>query len=89
MGRNKMNEEKIARALGASKSVNLKTGEVKKTINEWGKFYGIRVLDPDGFDRSDPNLYTKLFTKEEFKKGLPFCTVDHVGDVREILEDEK
>jgi hypothetical protein len=48
---------------------------LKKTIEEWSKEYGIKVLDPDGFDRSDPNLMNEKFTKKEFEEGLWTSTI--------------
>jgi hypothetical protein len=48
---------------------------MKHTINEWEKIVGITIVDPDGFDRSNPNLYNELFTKEEFDDALMRCTV--------------
>lgn len=47
----------------------------KKTIEEWAEEFDVKVLDPDGFDRTDPNLYNKKFTIEEFKKGLMSSTI--------------
>lgn len=48
----------------------------EKTIKEWEKEYDFRILDPDGFDRSDPNLYSKQFTREEFEKKAVSCTIE-------------
>ena len=47
----------------------------KKTIEEWSEEYEIEILDPDGFDRSDPDLMNKKFTKKEFKEGLILSTI--------------
>jgi len=49
---------------------------VKKTITEWEKETGVKILDPDGFDRSNPNLYDLEFTKEEFIKGVLGSTIE-------------
>jgi uncharacterized phage protein (TIGR01671 family) len=46
-----------------------------KTIGEWAKELGIKILDPDGFCRTDPNLMTKLITKKEFERGILECTI--------------
>lgn len=48
---------------------------MKKTIQEWAKDIGYVVLDPDGFDRKDPNLMIKKITKEEFDRGFIYCTI--------------
>jgi hypothetical protein len=42
----------------------------KRTLNEWAKIKGIKILDADGFDRNDPDLFNKLFTEQEFDKGV-------------------
>ena len=47
----------------------------KKTLNEWADLENIEILDPDGFDRTDAQLFERLFTKEEFDKGIIFCTI--------------
>jgi len=52
----------------------------KKTIEKWGEHFSIRVLDPDGFDRNDPKLMEKKFTKDEFFKGVMSSTI--IGNVR-------
>lgn len=38
----------------------------KQTINEWAAEEGYTVLDPDGFDRSNPGLMSTRISKEEF-----------------------
>jgi len=48
--------------------------EVKKTISEWGKEIGVKIIDPAGFDRSDPELNKRKFTKEEFIDGMVSST---------------
>lgn len=56
----------------------------KKTINEWEKIFDVQILDPDGFDRTDPNLYDREFTREEFQHGMMLSTcmsrIHKVGD---------
>lgn len=47
---------------------------VKKTIAEWERELNVRVIDPDGFDRSDPDLYKRKFTSEEFRRGVMTST---------------
>ena len=36
----------------------------KKTIHEWEKSFGIRIIDPDGFDRKAEKLYVRNFSRE-------------------------
>ena len=60
----------------------------KKTIPEWEKEYDVEILDPDGFDRSDHNLYEKKFTKEEFEEGLMYCTIQFKQPDEEKLTPE-
>ena len=43
---------------------------MKKTIDEWGKEFKVMVIDPDGFDRTDPKLRERKFTREEFINGM-------------------
>lgn len=43
--------------------------EPLRTIEEWGAITGLRVVDPDGFDRTDPELWTRRFTEAEFQRG--------------------
>ena len=40
-----------------------------KTLNQWCEVVGLLAIDPDGFDRSDPNLFVKRFSEEEFRNG--------------------
>lgn len=49
---------------------------LEKTINEWEEIYELKILDPDGFDRTDPKLYERTFDKEAFEKGLMFSTIE-------------
>lgn len=49
--------------------------DMKKTIKEWEKEFNVTILDPDGFDRSDPNLKERLFYREEFLAGMARSTV--------------
>lgn len=48
---------------------------MKKTIKEWEKEFGVTILDPNGFDRTDLDLHKKLFTKDEFHKGMIRSTI--------------
>lgn len=49
--------------------------EEKHTIKDWGTITGIIVMDPDGFDRTDPELNTRLFTRAEYIKGTARSTL--------------
>jgi hypothetical protein len=46
-----------------------------KTLQEWADLDGVKILDPDGFDRTDPELWERQFTKEEFMRGIANCTI--------------
>jgi hypothetical protein len=46
-----------------------------KTIQEWADKDGIIVLDPDGFDRTQPDVMTNKISYEEYSKGILFCTI--------------
>lgn len=52
-----------------------------KTINEWEEIFELTILDPDGFDRTNPTLYNEVFTKEEFEDGLMRSTIMGVTDI--------
>lgn len=45
-----------------------------KTLKEWEKTRNVKIMDYDGFDRTDRNLFEKLFTQEEFDDGAMRCT---------------
>ena len=45
-----------------------------RTIADWSKVFGVEIIDPDGFDRIDPQLYSRLFTSEEFNRCRVNCT---------------
>lgn len=47
----------------------------KKTLQEWAKLDAYKIADPDGFDRTDPQLMERLFTKEEYNAGIWRCTL--------------
>ena len=49
--------------------------EEKKTLDEWCDDAGIKMMDPDGFDRKNPNLFQEKFTREEFSEGIIICTI--------------
>lgn len=48
---------------------------IRATIKDWEVITGIRVLDPDGFNRKDPQLMERLFTYQEFTHGMIQSTV--------------
>ena len=43
----------------------------RQTWQEWAKELGEVILDPDGFDRENPN---RKYSRMEFELGLPHCT---------------
>lgn len=47
----------------------------KHTIKEWSEIKGVVILDPDGFDRKDPDLMERTFTEQEFNEGMVGSTV--------------
>ena len=49
--------------------------ELRMTIPGWEKATNIKILDPDGFDRKDRKLYSKLFTRREFLDGAMSSTI--------------
>jgi hypothetical protein len=59
----------IVRLVRQNKNDNL------RTLQEWAALDGIRIIDPDGFDRTDPLLMERKFTREEFCRGIFLCTV--------------
>ena len=54
----------------------------RKTWQEWAEEYKVVIIDPDGFDRTDPN---KKYSRKEFEKGLPYCTT--LGRKSSFVED--
>ena len=54
-------------------------GDQLHTIQEWAALDGIEIIDPDGFDRSDPLLWERKISLEEFKKGQFLCTIAPLG----------
>lgn len=48
--------------------------EFRATIRGWEILLDKHILDPDGFDRSDPDLMKRLFTRTEFYEGLKSST---------------
>ncbi|WDL95479.1 hypothetical protein [Alicyclobacillus sp. ALC3] len=49
--------------------------ETPKTISEWEQEYGLYIVDLDGFDTRDPQLYQRRYSRDEFESALAFCTV--------------
>lgn len=54
---------------------------VRRNLDQWAALYGVIILDPDGFDRTDPLLHERMFTQEEFEAGLYRCTI--LGSTRQ------
>ena len=48
----------------------------RKTISQWEEIFNVRIIDPDGFDRSDPKLRERKFTREEFEKGMMLSSIE-------------
>ena len=48
--------------------------EVRYTIHEWEVRKNVIIMDPDGFNRKDPDLMKRRFTEQEFDAALPLCT---------------
>lgn len=48
---------------------------MKKTLEEWALQKGIEILDPDGFGRTDPDLYKRKMTEEEFEESVVYSTI--------------
>ena len=46
------------------------------TIKQWEIIKGVRILDPDGFNRTDPKLYERFFSEKEFDEALLYCTIE-------------
>ncbi|CAM3792364.1 hypothetical protein ALPO108162_06115 [Alicyclobacillus pomorum] len=64
-------------------------GQTKKTIHEWEKELNIKLLDLDGFDVRDDQLFTRLFTRKEFEKSAAECTIMKVQEVPSVQEEPK
>jgi len=48
---------------------------MKKTLEQWAVQKGIEILDPDGFNRTDLDLYTRKMTEEEFEERVVYSTI--------------
>ena len=48
----------------------------KMTIGEWEKIFNVKILDPDGFDRTDRYLREREFTREEFEQGMILSSIE-------------
>ena len=59
----------------------LEVGEMEvRTLDAWAALDGIYILDPDGFDRSDPKLRERLFTKQQYINGMLRSTCVDIND---------
>lgn len=47
----------------------------RKTLQEWADIDGLIIYDPDGFDRTDPEVMTRKRTREEYMQGVYRCSV--------------
>ena len=52
--------------------------EETKTLREWAASDCIRIIEPDGFDRSDPNLMERQFTHAEYEAGIMYCNLESI-----------
>lgn len=49
---------------------------MKKTSYEWIEIYGVKVLDPDGWDRKNlDKSMNELITRNEFMQRLGVSTI--------------
>jgi len=46
-----------------------------KTLQEWADIDGLIICDPDGFDRSDPEIMSRKFTRQEYDAGIMLCSI--------------
>ena len=48
-----------------------------RTLREWDdmRIDGQAIMDPDGFDRKDPQMWERRYTREEFLERRARCTV--------------
>lgn len=46
---------------------------------EWAQYFGAKILDPDGWDRTTDEFDTLKISKEEFDKRVRMCTIDMRG----------
>lgn len=64
----------------------------KLTIEGWEIITGIKILDPDGFNRQDPELYDRKFSLEQFKEGsnsstiVPINTEERAEKLEKLLD---
>ena len=58
-----------------NKNVKERTQIGIKTLQSWAALDGIKIIDPDGFDRTDTYLFERLFTHEEYKAGIVKSTI--------------
>lgn len=56
-----------------------KDGVERRTIKGWCELIGVKIIDPDGFDRTNPDLWVMFYTVEEFNKGLNLSSVEYKG----------
>ena len=46
-----------------------------RTIKEWDEIAGQHILDPDGFNRKDPFLFSRRFSAQEYITNSVMCTL--------------
>lgn len=60
--------------------------ERRYTIRQWEKLKGIKILDPDGFNRKNPDLMECLFTEQEFDDGAMGSTIQSISPTENTEE---
>lgn len=75
MSRNDITGDEIkSKILSAQGRKNHDRIFVKKSATEWAAEDDIIILDPDGFDRTDPECLSKPISWSEFQKAIIHCT---------------
>lgn len=59
--------------------------KMNRTIEQWSDIYKVVVLDPDGFDRTDPDLYKKRIDQKTWEVGLMRSTINPIRLVPSVL----
>lgn len=63
---------------------------LKMTIKEWELQLGIRLNDVKGFKKPKNKIRTRLFTKEQFRKGIQTSNITVITEKgMEFLENYK
>lgn len=54
-------------------------GELK-TIGEWADKDKIVIIDPGGFDKDDPYLFKRKYSREYYNARINYCTVKQMEE---------